>query len=194
MLNIGTFRSIVTVAHVTRVKHHSWAQLSQFSAVTLQIKPDSNSLSPKGKLSFPPSDQSHMLPMFPDFLVYAPMWSLPVRTLCVNRSYVLWFWSSVWGLSCPRDHWGGNAFLQATPEVCLPADWTLWPQLSHRTLLWSCVKQADILESIADPGVQTSSNLTTETSCLSFKSLWRYWCKCSCFHFTPLEWTHAESE
>lgn len=38
------------------------------------------------------------------------------------------------------------------------------------------------------------TRLQKQTDCLSFKSPWRYECGCSCFHFTPLEWTYAESK
>jgi len=70
------------------VKHGKlWIRPSQLSAVTLQIKPVSNSWSQKPETFFFSSrDQSHMLPVFPDLPSYAPLWSMHVHYVCVNRS------------------------------------------------------------------------------------------------------------
>lgn len=158
------------------------AQLSQFSTVTLQIKPVSNSWSLKGKLSFPPSPWSEPH-------VACVSWFAFVCGVCMYVQYVSTeaqrWWSSVGGLSWPRGCWGDNAFLQAAPQVYSPA--------TALSLLWSCVNRAAGWGSMADPGVSTSSNRNKATA-RALNHSGDVDDGCSCFHFTPLEWTHAESK
>lgn len=134
------------------------AQLSQFSTATLQIKPVLNSWSLKRN-----HDQSHMMPVFSDLRLYAPMWSMHIRTVHVNASSAQWWWSSVGGLSCSE---AAEVIMLSCrqPPSGPPACWwdAVATALSHGTLLWSCVNQAAGLESTADPGVWTSSNQTPE--------------------------------
>lgn len=90
--------------------------------------------------------------------------------------------------------WGVSHATEAAEVIMLPLQAAFEVYSSDAAAVGRCcgpelTRQLDRPLQLTLGSQPAATRLQKQTDCLSFKSPWIYGCGCSCFHFTPLEWT-----